>query len=102
MDLIPNDWKHLLRIETFQKSLLKTFYYNNKGNSLIKKFSSPFNLTNSTKYNKPSNFFSWPSILEGHHFSVLKSWVKLSLIGLKNALMDIYFLILQYIEWATH
>ena len=26
MDLIPNDWKHLLRTEIFQKSLLKTFY----------------------------------------------------------------------------
>ena len=25
MDLIPNDWKHLLRTETFQKSLLKFF-----------------------------------------------------------------------------
>ena len=26
MDLIPSDWKHLLRTEIFQKSLLKTFY----------------------------------------------------------------------------
>ena len=26
MDLIPNDCKHLLRTETSQKSLLKTFY----------------------------------------------------------------------------
>ena len=31
MDLIPNDSKHLLRTETFQKTLLKIFYYNNKG-----------------------------------------------------------------------
>ena len=35
-------------------------------------------------------------------FSVLKSGVKFSLIGLRNALRDIYFLTLQYIEWATH
>ena len=25
MDLVPNDWKHLLRIDTSQKSLLETF-----------------------------------------------------------------------------
>ena len=30
-DLIANDWKHLLRTETSQKSLFKTFYYNKKG-----------------------------------------------------------------------
>ena len=35
-------------------------------------------------------------------FLVLKSGVKLSLVGLRNALRDIYFLTLQYIEWATH
>ena len=49
---IPNDWKHLLRTETSQKSFLKTFCYNHKvtnkvkdfQNSLIKKFTSPFYL----------------------------------------------------------
>ena len=29
MDLIPNDWKHLLKTDTSQISILKTFYYNN-------------------------------------------------------------------------
>ena len=27
MDLIPNDWKYLLRIKTFKKSLLKNFLF---------------------------------------------------------------------------
>ena len=52
LDSIPNDWKHLLRTETSQKSLLKIFCYNNKvtkkvkdlQNSLIKKFTSLLNL----------------------------------------------------------
>ena len=30
MGSIPNDWKHLLRTETSQKSLLKIFCYNNE------------------------------------------------------------------------
>ena len=38
MDLIPNDWKHLLVTETSEKSLLKTFYYNNKGTRTVKDF----------------------------------------------------------------
>ena len=50
MGSIINDWKHLLRTETSQKYLLKTFCGNNKAtkkvkdfqNSLIKKFTLPF------------------------------------------------------------
>ena len=30
MDSIPNDWEHLLRTETSQKSILNFFCYNNK------------------------------------------------------------------------
>ena len=52
MGTILNDWKHLLRTETSQKFFLKIFCYNNKvtrkvkdfQNSLINKFTSPFNL----------------------------------------------------------
>ena len=52
MGSIPNDWKHLLRTEISQKFFLRIFCYNNKvtrkvkdsQNSLIKKFTSPFNL----------------------------------------------------------
>ena len=52
INLIQNDWKHILRNETFQKSLCKTFLKNNSGNRKIKspknfrikKSTSPFNL----------------------------------------------------------
>ena len=52
MGLTPNDWLERLGTEPSQKSFLKVFYYNNKvtrkvkdfQNSLIKKFTSPFNL----------------------------------------------------------
>ena len=37
-DLILSDWKHLLRTETSQKYLLRTFYYNSKGTRKIKVF----------------------------------------------------------------
>ena len=30
MDLIPNNWKNLIRNSTYQKSTLKNLYYNNK------------------------------------------------------------------------
>ena len=38
MDLIPNSWKHLLRAEGSQKSLLKIFCYNNKCTKKVKDF----------------------------------------------------------------
>ena len=66
MDLIPNDWKHLLRSETSQKSFLKTFYYNNKGTRKLKDFRKLSNKeiyfilqSNRTRYKNPFNFISW-------------------------------------------
>ena len=38
MDLIRSDWKHMLRNETFQKSLFKIFCYNNQGTKKVKDF----------------------------------------------------------------
>ena len=38
MDLIPSDWKHLLKTDTSQKSILKTFYYNNTDTRRVKDF----------------------------------------------------------------
>ena len=43
MGSIPNDWKHLLKTETSQKSLLKIFCYNNKVTKKIKDFQKLFN-----------------------------------------------------------
>ena len=86
MGLIPNDWKYLLSIETSQKSLLKFFCYNNKITRKVKDFKklsnkeifylSAFNLPNSTKYNKPFKFTSWPNSLEEHHILSPDIWGK--------------------------
>ena len=77
MELILNDWKHLLRTETSQKSFLKTFYYNNKG---LRKVKNSEELSNkeiyfllqsiSTKYNKSFKFISWPNVLEERHILI--------------------------------
>ena len=109
MNLIPNDWKQLLRTETSQKSLLKTFYYKNKGTNKVKDFQKLFDKEiyfifqyRSTKYNKPFKFISWPNLLERHHIFSLSYGIKLLLIGLRSYLMGRYFLTPQYIEWETH
>ena len=44
MALTSNDWKHLRRIETSQKLLLKT--YNNKGTKKVKDFQKLSNKDN--------------------------------------------------------
>ena len=76
-------WKHLLRIKTFQKYLLKTFYYNNKDTRKVKVSQKISNKeicfilqSNSTKYNKPFKFISWPNALERHHILIPEVWVK--------------------------
>ena len=81
MDLIPNDWKHLLRTETFQKSLIKTFYYNNKSTRKIKNLQKLSNKetyltlpSNITKYSKPFKFIWWPKFLGGHHILSFEIW----------------------------
>ena len=73
MDVILNNCKHLLRTETSQKSLLKTFYYNNNGTRKLKDFQKLSNKeiyltlqSSSTKHNKPFKFISWPNFFEGH------------------------------------
>ena len=60
MNLIHNDWKHILRNETTQNSFFKTFFNNNQGPRKIKdsqKLSNTetyFTLqSNNTKYSKP-------------------------------------------------
>ena len=63
MDLTANDWKNLLRTETSPESLLKTFYYNDKGASKVEDYQKLSNKeiyfifqSDSTKYNKPFKF----------------------------------------------
>ena len=59
MYLVPNDWKRLLRTETSQISILKTFYCRNKSTRKVKDFQKLSNKeiyfivhSNSTKYIK--------------------------------------------------
>ena len=83
MGVILNDWKHLLRTETSQKSLSKIFCYNNKVTRKAKDFQKLYNeeiylrfQSNSAKYNKPFKFISWPNFLEGHHVLSPDIWSK--------------------------
>ena len=78
MGSIPNDWKHLLRTETSQKSFLNIF---NKVTRKVKDFQKlsykeiHFTLqSNSTKYSKPFKFISWPISLEEHHILSPDIW----------------------------
>ena len=90
-------------------SLLKTFYYNNKDNRKVKHFQKLFNKeiyfilsSNSTKYNVPFEFISWPNFLEGHNIPSLEIWGKTFTDWFKKGLLDIFFLTPQYTESATH
>ena len=83
MGSVPNDWKHLLRTGTSQKSLLKIFYTTIKSvgkqktseNFLIKKFIPPFSLIvlNTTNL---SNSLHVQTSLRNTIFSVLVSGVR--------------------------
>ena len=83
MGLIPNDWKHLLRPESFQKYLSKTFSYNNKVTRKVKDFKKLSNKNiycciqpNSVKYDKPFKFISWTNVLQGHYILSPDIWGK--------------------------
>ena len=67
MGFIGNDWKHIPRNETSQKSVFKTFYYNKQGireikhfqskNFPIRKSTSPFSLITQNTLNPLSLFY---------------------------------------------
>ena len=72
IDLVRNDWKHILRNETSQKFLFKTLCYNHQGTWRIKDFlelcNEKISLTvqfNNNKYIKTYEFISWPNFMEG-------------------------------------
>ena len=92
MVLIPNDWKHLLRTENSQKSLLNIFYYKNKVTRKVKDFQKLIVLHTTNL----SNSFHDQTSLRDTILSVLISGVKLLLIGLRNALMDNYIFSILY------
>ena len=93
-------WTHISSM-IFHKKLgplptLKEYIKTSK-NSLIKKFASSFNLLVLITTNF-SNPFHGQTSLKDIIFSFVKSGVRFSLISLRNALIDVYFLIPQYIQ----
>ena len=83
MGFISNNWKHLIKTETYQKSLLKIFCHNNKVTRKVKNFRKLsnkeiyFNLQfNSAKYSKYFKLVSWPNFLEERHILSPDVWVK--------------------------
>ena len=104
MGSVTNDWKHLLRTETSQKSFLKSFYYNNKvarkvkdfQNSLIKKFTSSFNLIIPTTINLSNSIYGQTSLRQTIFSVLMYIWCKLLLISFRNALMDSYIFCVLY------
>ena len=108
MELIPNNWKYLLRIETSSKSLLKTFYANKGTRKVIdlQKLSNKeiyFTLqSNSTKYNKLFKFVPSLNFLEGHHILSLEIWGKTFPDCFMKCSDSKHLLTLWYIEWAMH
>ena len=81
MNLIRNDWKHILRNKTSQKSLFNFFYYNNPSTRKIKGFLKLSNekiclilQSNDTKHIKTFKFISWPSFMERYHKLSSDNW----------------------------
>ena len=89
MNLIPSDWKHLLRIET-SKNIFFNFFITEIKVS-IKKVISSVNLLvlNTTKL---SNSFHEQTSLKNTIFEVQKFGVNVLLTGLPKTFMDVYFL----------
>ena len=108
MGSIPSDWKHLLRTETSQKSLLKIFCYKNKYTRTIKDFKKFSNKeiyltlqSNSTKYNNLSNSFHDQTSLRNTIFSVVTFGVKRLLIALREKCPNMELLLVRIFSLDT-
>ena len=73
-ELIPKDWIRLLKNETSQESLLKVFYFNNRGKRKIKNFQKLSNKdiyftlqNNNEDYNKTFKFISWQNLIQENY-----------------------------------
>ena len=77
MDLISNDWKHLLKTETSQKILFKNFVLQHLSYWKAKASKIYFILLyDSSKYNKPFKFILLLNFFEGHLILIPKIWDK--------------------------
>ena len=94
LNLIRNDSKHILRNETSQKYLFRTFYYNYQGTRKLKDLYKLSNeeiyfilQSNNTKSIKTFKFISWPNFMKRYHNLILIFGAKDLLIGLQSVLM---------------
>ena len=82
-ELIPKDWIRLLKNETSQESLLKVFYFNNRGKRKIKNFQKLSNKdiyftlqNNNEDYNRPFKFTSWQNLIQENCVLSPETWGK--------------------------
>ena len=82
-ELIPKDSIRLLKNETSQESLLKVFYFNNRGTRKIKNFQKLSNKdiyftlqNNNEDYNKPFKFISWQNLIQENYVLSPEFWGK--------------------------
>ena len=108
MDLIHNGWKHIIRNETSQKSLFKTFYHNKDfKNFPIRKSTLNFNLIKPNISN-PLILFHGQTLWKDTRISLLVLGAKYLLIGLQSVLMATEFPYginlsnLLFLEWVIH
>ena len=95
VELIPKDWILLLKNKT-QESLLKVFYFNNRGTKKVKnlqKLSNKdiyFTLQNDNEdYNRPFKFISWQNLIQGNCVLSPEIGAKFSQIG-SNVQLDMF------------
>ena len=71
VELIAKNWIQLLKNKTSQESLLKVFFFNNRGSRKVKNFLKLSNkdiyytvLNNNKEYNRPFKFISWQNHIQ--------------------------------------
>ena len=82
-ELIPKDWIRILKNETSQESLLKVFYFNNRGTRKIKNFQKLSNKdiyftlqNNNDDYNRPFKFIFWQNLIQENFAISSEIWGK--------------------------
>ena len=83
VELIPKDWVQLLKTKTSQESLLKVFYFNNKGIKKVKNLQKLLNKdiyftlqNNNEYYHRPFKFNSRTNHIQGNHVLSPEIWGK--------------------------
>ena len=93
MDLIPNDPKHVIKNETSQRSLFKTFCFNNKDTNKTEDFQNLFNKEISSLANPIASnaFISWLNFEERYQNFSPNNWGKINAEYFKKTLHGYIF-----------